>query len=109
MTSADMLAEMGFSVVEAASAEQALLLLENGLSADLLMTDHLMSGMTGVELAYTVSKRWPEIRAIVISGFAEAEGLAPDVLRLTKPFRQMDLKDALRQLGFGASRALEAG
>jgi len=28
---------------------------------------------------------------LIISGFAEAEGIAPDLPRLTKPFRQAEL------------------
>ena len=51
MNTCDMLTEMEFSVIEAASAEQALQLLNDGLPIDLLMTDHLMAGMSGVELA----------------------------------------------------------
>jgi CheY-like chemotaxis protein len=43
---ADMLSEMGFSVVEADSAERALQLLSGGVSVDVLITDHLMPGMT---------------------------------------------------------------
>ena len=96
-----MLSELGFNVVEANSAERALHLLNSGLSADLLMTDHLMSGMTGVELAAMVGKRRPHVRVLVISGFAEAEGLASDVVGLTKPFRQTQLKAALEQVGLG--------
>jgi hypothetical protein len=32
---------------------------------------------------------------LIISGFAEAEGIAPDIARLTKPFRQADLATML--------------
>ncbi len=102
MTAADMLADMGFSVVEAASAERALTLLAGGLRVDLLITDHLMPGMTGVELAYAVRERWPQTRLLVISGFAEADGLAPDLARVTKPFRQSELNAAIRELGLAS-------
>ena len=76
-------------------------MLEQGLHADLLVTDHLMSGMTGVQLACMVRERWPAIRVLVISGFAGGEGLAADLPRLTKPFRQTELSAKLRELGLG--------
>jgi len=91
MSTADMLTEMGFAVVEARSGEDALRRLDEGLAIDLLVTDHLMPGMTGVELAYAVRNRAPGVRTLIISGFAEAEGLAPELRRLTKPFRRSEL------------------
>jgi PAS domain S-box-containing protein len=101
MTAADMLTELGFRVVQAESGERALQMLDQGLLVDLLITDHLMSGMTGAQLAYAVRERRPAVRVLVISGFAEAEGLAPDLPRLTKPFRQTELSAALQELGLG--------
>jgi YesN/AraC family two-component response regulator len=55
----------------------------------------LMPGMTGVDLARIVRDRSPETPVLIISGFAETEGIAPDLPRLTKPFRQADLAAAL--------------
>lgn len=104
-SAADMLAEMGFAVIEADSAERALKLLQDGLRVDVLVTDHLMPGMSGVDLAYSVRERWPKIKLLVISGFAEAEGLAPDLDRLTKPFRKSELAAALSRVGSMTSSA----
>jgi PAS domain S-box-containing protein len=98
---ADMLLDMGFHVVEARSGEEALRLMDGGLQTQILVTDHLMPGMTGVELAYTVRQRNPSVRLLVISGFAQAEGLAPDLPRLTKPFRQAELSAKLSELRLG--------
>jgi len=69
-SAAEMLAELGFNVVEASSAEEALEYLANAPQLYLLVTDHLMSGMSGTELAYEVRKRWLLIRSVVISGCA---------------------------------------
>jgi PAS domain S-box-containing protein len=91
MSTADMLAEMGFSVLEANSAEDALKIVDSGQPFDLLITDHLMPGMTGVDLSHEVRMRRPETPVLIISGFAEAEGIASDLPRLTKPFRQAEL------------------
>jgi YesN/AraC family two-component response regulator len=83
-----MLTELGFSIVEASSAEEALKLLESGSPVDVLITDHLMPGMSGAALAYEVRERWPLIRTVVISGYADADGIDPQLLRLNKPFRR---------------------
>jgi CheY-like chemotaxis protein len=88
LSTADMLADLGYEVVEAASAEEALKIVEGGLVPDLLVSDHLMPGMTGSDLARTVMERMPGTPVLIVSGYAEAEGMAPDLPRLTKPFRQ---------------------
>ena len=98
ISTADMLTDLGFSVVEAASAGEALKLLEGGLRADMLLTDHLMPGMTGTELARKARERWPDCPILLISGFAEADGVAPDLPRLVKPFRQAELAEMIATL-----------
>ena len=98
MSTADMLADLGYSVTEASSAEEALAMLDGGLEVDVLLTDHLMVGMTGAELARIVRKRSSSIWVLLVSGYAEAEGVAPDLPRLTKPFRQADLAASLASL-----------
>ncbi|HEX2726762.1 MAG TPA: response regulator, partial [Beijerinckiaceae bacterium] len=99
MSTADMLAELGYEVVEARSAEEALGLVNRGVHFDLLVTDHLMAGMTGVDLARAVRERRPEAPVLIVSGYAEAEGVAPDLPRLTKPFRLPELAASVAQLG----------
>jgi PAS domain S-box-containing protein len=91
MSTADMLTEMGYEVVETASASAALAQLGNGIEFNLLVTDHLMPGMTGADLARKVRDRWPGLPVLIVSGYAETDGLAPDLPRLSKPFRQADL------------------
>jgi len=90
-TAADMLTELGFTVTEAVSGKAALQLLDSGFRPTILVTDHLMPGMTGVELAYAVKARDPGIRVVIVSGFAEADGIDPALPRLTKPFVQSEL------------------
>jgi PAS domain S-box-containing protein len=94
-SAADMLVDLGFEVFEASSSEEALDILANGPLVDVLLTDHLMPGMSGAALAYEVRKRWPLLRTVVISGYAEADGVGPDLLRLNKPFRQSELAEVL--------------
>jgi PAS domain S-box-containing protein len=95
---ADMLAELGYKVHAAESAAAALEALKDGLAPDVVMTDHLMPGMTGVELAYAVRTDWPAVKILVVSGFAEVDGLDPTLPRLTKPFVQSELAASLAGL-----------
>jgi CheY-like chemotaxis protein len=95
---ADMLSELGFKVHSAASAAAALRALDSGLAPDLLITDHLMPGMTGVELAYEIRNRHPALKVLVVSGFAEVAGIDPALPRLTKPFVQHELAAALAEM-----------
>ncbi|WP_426000454.1 PAS domain-containing protein [Caulobacter sp. DWR1-3-2b1] len=97
-STADMLIELGYAVVEAASAEEALRLVDRGLRPDLLVTDHLMPVMPGTELARALQGSHPNMQVLIISGYAEAEGIAPDLPRLTKPFRYADLAASLADL-----------
>lgn len=103
-STADMLAELGYAVVEADSAEDALRLVNGGLAPDLLVTDHLMPGLSGTELAHELRGRWRDLPVLLVSGFAEAEDVAPDLVRLVKPFRQADLAAKLRELGDAATK-----
>lgn len=98
LSTADMLIELGYKVVEAASAEEALKLVDRGLRPDVLVTDHLMPGMSGMELARTMRNSRSSLKVLIVSGYAEAEGIAPDLARLTKPFRNADLAACLAAL-----------
>jgi PAS domain S-box-containing protein len=91
----DMLADLGFEVIEARSAEEALALLDRGVKPDLVITDHLMPGMTGTELAETLARRDDPPPVLLISGYAELDGVGSGFVRLTKPFRQSDLIQSL--------------
>jgi CheY-like chemotaxis protein len=98
MSTADMLIDLGFVVIEAGSAEEALQLLNGGMHADLLVTDHLMPGMNGTDLARVVRSASPDVRVLIVSGYAEMEGVDADLPRLTKPFRNADLIAKLSEM-----------
>lgn len=97
-STADMLSELGYTVLEAVSGEDALRILEEGGNIDLLVTDHLMPGISGTDLAERVRAWLPQVRVLVVSGYAEGAGLSANVPRLTKPFRQSDLASSLAKL-----------
>jgi CheY-like chemotaxis protein len=71
------------------------------LAPDLVVTDHLMPGMTGTELARDLRKRQPGTPVLIVSGYAEVEDIAPDLPRLTKPFRQSDFAASVAGLMAG--------
>jgi CheY-like chemotaxis protein/two-component sensor histidine kinase len=98
MSTADMLEDLGFEVLEAASAEDALALVRDGASVDLLVTDHLMPGMSGADLARELRPLRPGLPVLIVSGYAELEGLAPDLPRLVKPFRARELAERVAAL-----------
>jgi signal transduction histidine kinase/CheY-like chemotaxis protein len=98
MSTADMLSDLGYAVVEASSGEEALRLLQVGKRFDLLVTDHLMPGLSGTELAREVRATTPEIPILLVSGYAEADDVDADLPRLAKPFRKNELKLSLAQL-----------
>lgn len=101
VSTAEMLIDLGYGVAEADSAAEALRLIDGGQSFDLLITDHLMPGMTGTELARQLLCNNPNLRVLLVSGFAEVDGVAPDLPRLIKPFRQADLASKLASLADG--------
>jgi CheY-like chemotaxis protein len=97
-STAELLSDLGYEVLEAASAEAALGVVQNGVSLDLVVTDHLMPGMTGSDLARAVRMLRPGVPILIISGYAESEGIEPDLPRLTKPFRRDELVASLAGL-----------
>ncbi|GGG22293.1 hypothetical protein GCM10010924_59790 [Rhizobium wenxiniae] len=101
ISAAHMLDEIGFEVVEASSGEAALAAVDRVPDLKLIVTDHLMPGMDGVELVRRVKLHRPTLPCLIISGYADVDGIAPDLPRLTKPFKVEELREALAATGFG--------
>lgn len=98
MSTAEMLSELGYRVVETGSAEDALQRVKDGLRPNLLVTDHLMPGMNGTDLGLALRNQYPELQVLIVSGYANNEGITPDLSRLTKPFRSDELAASLANL-----------
>jgi PAS domain S-box-containing protein len=92
-----MLADIGFTVLEVTSAKEALHHLTDP-RLTLVVTDHLMPGMTGTDLARQIQSVAPRMPILIISGYAELDDVAPDLPRLMKPFRESELAAALAAL-----------
>ena len=91
---AEMLREIGHHVRDVATGTQALSELRAGLQVDMMITDYMMPGMTGVGLARRAAQLKPELPVLVITGYAGGE-LDLGLPQLTKPFRHIDLAQAI--------------
>ncbi len=99
MNTAAMLEDLGHTVVEAYSAEEALGHLD-AQHFDLVVTDHAMPRMTGAQLAIEIMQRWPSTDIILATGYAELpEGEDLRLPRLNKPFSEADLEAAITAVG----------
>ena len=99
MSTIEMLEDLGHRVIGASSGSHALDILRSDQPIDLMMTDHLMPGMTGIELAAASREVRPQLPVLLATGYADLpEGASTDVPRLAKPYHQDQLRDRLEQL-----------
>jgi len=94
----------GYRVLEAAHGQDALRICESFAGPlHLLLTDILMPGMNGKELAQQIQRLRPELKTLLISGYIGALELQdwlsrPGVAFLPKPFNVNALEQKLREL-----------
>ncbi|MFH6782235.1 MULTISPECIES: response regulator [Methylobacterium] len=80
----------GYDEAEVASGEAALERLE-AERFDLVVADLAMPGMSGIDLAEEVRRRWPSLPFLLVTGHAEAARIPADFSVLEKPFPSADL------------------
>lgn len=99
MSTAEMLEDLGHHVIGVNSGQHALEILRSEQPIDLMMTDHMMPGMTGLELVAASRDVRPALPVLLATGYAELpEGSQIDLPRLAKPYHQDQLRDRLDQL-----------
>jgi signal transduction histidine kinase/CheY-like chemotaxis protein len=99
MSTREMLEDLGHRVIGASSGRHALDIIRSEQPIDLMMTDHVMPGMTGIELAVASRKLRPALPILLATGYAELpEGAPLELPRLAKPYHQDQLRDRLDQL-----------
>jgi PAS domain S-box-containing protein len=101
LTLTALLAGAGFVVTPADSGSQALSILAASGPFDVLITDFAMPGMNGAELITRCRAIQPGLRAVVITGFAEAsfvDTLPKGTHVLRKPVRRNDLVEVVHGL-----------
>ena len=92
-----------YKLSEARDVAEAIEILEKESSSiKLVLSDYLMPGKSGVELAEEVRRRWPSIQTILLTGFKSDEvvrvsedGTVCDVL--VKPWRIANLREILEE------------
>jgi len=97
------LESLGYTVITASNAAEALAIVDGGAEFDLLFTDIVMRGkMNGKQLAERMRLRWPSLRVLLTSGYTDhtiiRDGrLVPDFFFLPKPYRKPQLARMLRR------------
>jgi signal transduction histidine kinase/CheY-like chemotaxis protein len=111
-TTVEALRDLGYRVAAAASAAEALAMLDDGLAVDLLFTDIVMPDMSGRQLADAVAARWPGLPVLFTTGYTRNAVvhngmLDAGVAFLAKPFslEQLAYKIADVLAGHGANRS----
>ena len=103
-----MIEDMGHTSIEAYSGAEALAKLASGIEVDVVITDHAMPAMSGLELARHIQEKYSEIPVILATGYAElpVDPLSLGIQRLAKPCTQYDIALAI-QSALGSRRRKE--
>jgi PAS domain S-box-containing protein len=101
---ATMLRESGYRVLETENAEAAIARADGEVQIDILLTDVVMPGLSGPDLASLLVELRPELRVIFMSGYtadmvARNGELDPATAFVQKPFTRAELLRALEDLG----------
>jgi CheY-like chemotaxis protein len=99
---AENLVDLGYEVLTARDASEALALIRTVPRLDLLFSDIVMpGGMNGVQLASEATRLRPGIRILLTSGYSNlsfegADALPPHLDVLPKPYRRAELANRLQ-------------
>jgi signal transduction histidine kinase/CheY-like chemotaxis protein len=94
------LAELGFKTSLAVDAEHALELLASTDGFEIVFSDVVMPGMSGIEMAREIQRLYPNIPVLLASGYSRklAAGAANDLRVMQKPYSMEELSSALQGL-----------
>jgi PAS domain S-box-containing protein len=91
-----MLEDLGHHVIGVSSGTKALETIDSTAAIDLVVTDHAMPGMTGLQLIEQIRIQRRTLPVILATGFAELpRNVDPSIGRLGKPFTQRALAEAV--------------
>ncbi|WP_276315589.1 hybrid sensor histidine kinase/response regulator [Salinarimonas soli] len=102
--STQLLQDLGYETTWAANADEALGILRGGPeSFDVVFTDVVMPGMSGVEMGHEIRRRYPDIPVVLTTGYshvlAEEGPQGFEILR--KPYAVEELSRILRRVSRG--------
>ena len=98
MSTVEMLEDLGHRAIEANSGAEALAILKDGQTIDLMLTDQAMPGMTGLELAEIAHKQRPTMPILLATGYADLPASQIKLPRLSKPYMQAELQEEINRL-----------
>jgi two-component system, cell cycle sensor histidine kinase and response regulator CckA len=103
-----MVRQIGYRVYAAASAQEALTLAEGGMEIDVLLSDIVMPGMDGRDLARLMKAVRPRLRIVLMTGYSELFEETSDVHELgvdavvQKPFSRAQIESVLADVLAGS-------
>ncbi len=93
-----LLESWGYRVLEAHSGQEALAVFEkDGDAVHLVLTDVIMPGLSGPQLASELQSRRPDLRIVFMSGYPNDQLNQPDTAFLPKPFNPSSLSRMVRK------------
>jgi PAS domain S-box-containing protein len=100
---AEVLRELGYALIEAASAEMAMPILASNVRLDLMITDVGLPGLNGRQLAEIGRQYRPALKVLFVTGYAEhatkrGEFLGPGMKMVTKPFSLEAVAVTIREM-----------
>ena len=101
MRAAVVIEDAGFEVVEAADADEAILILESRRDIRVVFTDiHMPGSMDGLKLAHAVKHRWPPVHIVATSAYHAAlkDELPAGTVFLPKPYAEHNVIGTLHAL-----------
>jgi signal transduction histidine kinase/ActR/RegA family two-component response regulator len=97
------LERLGYRVIAAHDGEDALRIADTESGFDLVLSDVVMPGIDGPELACRLRARWPELPVLFVTGYsadrlARSDAVGPHDRVLEKPYQFDELARTIRQM-----------
>jgi PAS domain S-box-containing protein len=106
-----LLKDLGYGTTRAGNVREAMSLLESGCDKiDIVFSDVVMPGESGIDLARHIRSRWPNLAVVLTSGYSHvlAEDRRHGFFILHKPYSVEELSSALRRACAAAQRSTDS-
>jgi PAS domain S-box-containing protein len=93
------LRSLGFEVIEAPTADEAVQILDTTEDVRLVLSDVRMPGeLTGIDLARLIKRKLPDVHVLLTTGYVDSDETINDLELLYKPYRAADLAERIQML-----------